>query len=78
MVKLIRREGYMTWEYYMTEIDLTDEQIQDIKKNFDGDVGEWANDNELYDLELVRDKITGEEVEWWIEDEEGNPIIGNP
>jgi hypothetical protein len=29
-------------------------------------------------LELVRDKITGEEVEWWIEDEEGNPIIGNP
>ncbi len=73
--KLIRVEYKSSVEWYDTNTELTEEDINQIEELYAGDVGAFLDNNRRIDEdkawegELVREKDTGTEVEWLIEEE---------
>ena len=76
MKRLIRLETTTTTLWYKTEIKLTDEQEKRLEDEFDGDVDSFLDDTEsidedlCYEGELVREKDSGTDVEWRVEDDD--------
>ena len=72
--KLIRVEYKSSVEWYDTNTELTEEDINQIEELYAGDVGAFLDNNRRIDEdkawegELVREKDTGTEVEWLIEE----------
>lgn len=73
--KLIRVEYKSSVEWYDTNTELTEEDINQIEELYAGDVGAFLDNNrridedKAWDGELVREKDTGTTVEWLIEEE---------
>jgi hypothetical protein len=73
--KLIRVEYKSSVEWYDTNTELTEEDINQIEELYAGDVGAFLDNNRRIDEdkawegELVREKDTGTEVDWLIEEE---------
>ena len=73
--KLIRVEYKSSVEWYDTNTELTEEDINQIEELYAGDVGAFLDNNRRIDEdkawegELVREKDTGTTVEWLIEEE---------
>ena len=73
--KLIRVEYKSSVEWYDTNTELTEEDVNQIEELYAGDVGAFLDNNRRIDEdkawegELVREKDTGTEVEWLIEEE---------
>ena len=73
--KLIRVEYKSSVEWYDTNTELTEEDINQIEELYAGDVGAFLDnnrridENKAWDGELVREKDTGTTVEWLIEEE---------
>ena len=73
MARLVSLEGKSTWEWKV--IDITEEQIKDIKENFDGNVSEWMDENDIFfEMEVVRDKSNQNHYEIYFEDGDGGKI----
>ena len=73
--KLIRVEYKSSVEWYDTNTELTEEDVNQIEELYAGDVGAFLDNNRRIDEdkawegELVREKDTGTTVEWLIEEE---------
>ena len=73
--KLIRVEYKSSVEWYDTNTELTEEDVNQIEELYAGDVGAFLDnnrridENKAWDGELVREKDTGTTVEWLIEEE---------
>ncbi len=73
--KLIRVEYKSSVEWYDTNTELTEEDVNQIEELYAGDVGAFLDNNrridedKAWDGELVREKDTGTTVEWLIEEE---------
>lgn len=73
--KLIRREFVSSVRWFDTGTKLSDEDIKQIEELYAGDVAAFLDNNQridedlVWDGELIREKDTGTEVEWLIEEE---------
>jgi len=73
--KLIRREFVSSVRWFDTGTKLSDEDIRQIEELYAGDVASFLDNNQridedlVWDGELIREKDTGTEIEWLIEEE---------
>ena len=74
--KLIRVEYKSSVEWYDTNTELSEEDVTQIEELYAGDVGAFLDNSQRVDYEeqawegeLLREKDTGNTVEWIIEDE---------
>ncbi len=73
--KLVRVEYKSSVEWYDTNVKLSDEDINQIEELYAGDVAAFLDNNQridedlAWDGELIREKDTGTNVEWLIEEE---------
>jgi len=72
--KLIRVEYKSSVEWYDTDTELSEEDVTQIEELYAGDVGAFLDNNQRVDEEqawegeLLREKDTGNTVEWIIEE----------
>ena len=72
-VKLVRREGYTTWEWSVLDMELTPEMVKEINENYDGEIYDWAEEKGfLDDMEVTRDKINQNDYDVYFETEDSN------
>ena len=73
--KLIRKEFVSSVRWFDTGTKLSDEDIKQIEELYAGDVAAFLDNNQridedlVWDGELIREKDTGTEIEWLIEEE---------
>lgn len=72
--KLTRVEYKSSAEWHETDVILTEEEVNQIEELYAGDVEAFLDNNEridedVWEGELVREKDTGTEIEWLIEEE---------
>ena len=73
--KLIRVESKSSVEWYDTNTELSEEDVTQIEELYAGDVGAFLDNSQRVDYEeqawegeLLREKDTGNTVEWIIEE----------
>ena len=66
--KLIRKEHTVTTVWYETEIELSEQDIDQIENLYDNDISAFLDNKAYYGGEVVKEKDYGSEIEWLIEE----------